>query len=108
MARNETDRKIRGDPTLADEADTTGMDPYDIYPNDWRFSKEAIEKRIPNEAKLYTTNLRHLGGMYVAKYYGLWSIELEEGTVYMMVLEYLDPAEAIVDTKRGNILGAVQ
>lgn len=59
--------------------------------NDWRSSAEAIERRILNEARVYTSKLQSVQGIYAPAFYGLWSFELAEGRVYMMVLEQLHP-----------------
>ncbi|KAI9633199.1 uncharacterized protein MKK02DRAFT_39178 [Dioszegia hungarica] len=59
--------------------------------NDWRSSAEAIERRILDEARVYTSKLQSVQGIYAPAFYGLWSFELAEGRVYMMVLEQLHP-----------------
>ncbi|KAI9633210.1 uncharacterized protein MKK02DRAFT_39190 [Dioszegia hungarica] len=88
MARKERGERSRRRPAALDFEDS-GVHPYDVYNNDWRFSAEAIEKRILNEAKLYSENLQSIAGTAVPRYYGLWSTEVEEGTVWMMVLQLL-------------------
>jgi hypothetical protein len=57
------------------------------HDDEWMSSTAEVEKHILHEAHLYTSNNKSIQGIYVPNFYGLWTVELADGIVYMMVLE---------------------